>query len=328
MPIILDKHQVQNFIKINYNLEGNLYPLPSYYDQNFLLDNSKSKFVIKISNNLRTKENLETENKILDYLHLDNVSIPKIKKNVSGFDIATFEGVDSTIYIRVFEYIEGEILSSIETVNDELLNDIGNICAKINKQLSKVKIVDKADSLWDLRNAKENLRFSTYLKDINTIKIVEKILTDFDYEFKKYENQLEPSPIHGDLNLANLIYKDNKIIGVLDFGEIKNSYKIFDPAIACMYPGLKNQDPIASFTSVINGYNQVSKINSAELDLIYPAICARVCVSTIISFKNSAEFPDNEYVKAKCAPNMLLLKKISEISFETGKKLIKDSLVS
>lgn len=47
--------------------------------------------------------------------------------------------------------------------------------------------------------------------------------------------QLFLGVIHGDLNVNNIIMKDNKIHGIIDLGDVLYSFTIFDFAIALCY---------------------------------------------------------------------------------------------
>ncbi len=71
------KEEALSILEKEWGISGNLKPLDSYLDQNFLVQNSNGeKFVLKIAN-IETPESwLDLQNKVVEHLYAD--AIPKI----------------------------------------------------------------------------------------------------------------------------------------------------------------------------------------------------------------------------------------------------------
>ena len=61
------------------------------------------------------------------------------------------------------------------------------------------------------------------------------IFQEYDYFVKKNKNNLRFSLTHGDANNYNLVVKNNKVIGLLDFGDMIFAPTINDLAITLSY---------------------------------------------------------------------------------------------
>lgn len=323
--------EVKSFLNEKYLIEGLVSVLPSYYDQNFLIENDSECFVVKIANNSRPITMINFENKVMRSLFKDKFPVQESIISKSGSEILKIRNNHNEEFLfRVFKYISGKTLSSIEEISDELLEDLGRKIAVLENMLTKFSSeIPVINSYWDLKNAKENLIWENYLPDKGIKDIVTKIVSEFDSLISKLAYDLQEGVIHGDLNLANLLVNNNSDIelkAVIDFGEVKLSYKIFDLAIACMYVGLKKEDPLSKFAKVIKGYNSVNRLSDADIKILFPAICTRICVSTIIAYKSSSESPENEYIKAKCIPNIELLQKVNQIRPDIAELYFKANL--
>lgn len=82
--------------------------------------------------------------------------------------------------------------------------------------------------------------------------------------------------IHGDLNVNNVIIKDNKIFGIIDLGDALYSFTIFDFAIALCYLILHYFNDInadlsdVQIKSFLDAYEkQYRRLNDLELRMIY-----------------------------------------------------------
>src|SRR3990167_7801999 len=82
-----DVEQLAMQVEDNYGLKGKYSPLPSYYDQNYLLESVLGNFVIKISNNSRPNQMIEFENKVMTGLAKNGFPMQRIVKSNKNTDL-------------------------------------------------------------------------------------------------------------------------------------------------------------------------------------------------------------------------------------------------
>src|SRR5258705_20005 len=81
------------------------------------------------------------------------------------------------------------------------------------------------------------------------------------------------SAIRRDLNDANLLVggsddleaRDQSVTGIVDFGDMVNSYRVGDLAIAIAYAILGSDDPLAIVSHIVRGYAEHIQLRDDEL---------------------------------------------------------------
>jgi Ser/Thr protein kinase RdoA (MazF antagonist) len=109
-------------------------------------------------------------------------------------------------------------------------------------------------------------------------------------------DHLRKSVIHGDANDYNVLVEGNKVVGLIDFGDIVYSYTVGDLAIAVAYVVLGKSDPYAAAAPVIEGYVREFSLTKDELDALWPLVRLRLCMSVAIAAYQQAQQPENEYL--------------------------------
>lgn len=103
--------------------------------------------------------------------------------------------------------------------------------------------------------------------------------------------------------MNNMIIKDNKILGVIDVGDVVYSFTIFDFAIALCYLILHEfNDNNAKLSDVqiksfVEAYEKQYRIlNEFEISIIHTCVCARICQSLVLGKKSSQRDLSNNYI--------------------------------
>jgi Ser/Thr protein kinase RdoA (MazF antagonist) len=109
-------------------------------------------------------------------------------------------------------------------------------------------------------------------------------------------SHLRRSVVHGDANDYNVLVDGNKVVGLIDFGDIVYSYTVGDLAIAVAYVVLGKSDPYAAAAPVIEGYREEFELNKDEFDALWPLVKLRLCMSVCIAAHQQQQQPGNEYL--------------------------------
>lgn len=188
-------------------------------NSNFLLYTNKNKFVLRVSESnrefLEEKEEVELLEKIKKLL-----PVPKILKNKNLELISILENK----IIVIFHFIEG---SSLNGINVENIREIAKYISKFHKFSLKNKM--------SISKRKTRIDLDFYLEKILESEIdfekKEEIISEAK-KIKKVDFSNLPSGfIHSDIFPDNVLVKNNKIQGIIDFNEFHYAPFIFDIAI-------------------------------------------------------------------------------------------------
>ena len=271
-----------------FGIQATAHELPSERDRNFLLtDDGGEKFVLKIANVREEREVLEAQNAMLSHL-AEHVSFcPRVIPALSGEQIVVIEDHQ----VRVLSYLPGKPLATIKNHSPELLHDLGRklgqlSCALVNFDHPALH----RDFHWDLLKGPQILE--KYGPRIKADKLRELVLSYQNLSLDK----LRRSVIHGDANDYNVLVDQDKVVGLIDFGDVVYSYTVGDLAIAVAYVVLGKEDPFAAAAPVIEGYREEFEITRAELDALWPLVRLRLCMSVCIAAYQQEQHPENEYL--------------------------------
>ncbi len=121
-----------------YGLHGSLKVLNGERDLNYLLLTEIGEYVFKIANQDEPYGMLECQHQVLQRLKADKV-MPQQASSLESVNGRVIEIItsDSGIhhYCRILNYVEGQLLSSINHHSPELLNDLGKILAQLDLSL-------------------------------------------------------------------------------------------------------------------------------------------------------------------------------------------------
>ena len=252
---------------------------------------------------------VKSENKIIDLLNKKIKNIfPSIIKNTLSKDL-TISQKKRKIY-RVLTYIKGSFFSESKH-SKQLFSNFGTLLGKMDKLLLKVRDIhiESRQIEWDIRHLNWNEKYLDYIKDKETKKIVEYFLLQFNENVFPHVYSLRKSIIHNDANDWNILVKKEKIIGVIDFGDMVYSFLINEIAIALAYSLTKKENPVKWAIELIKSYNKIVKLKTIEIDLLYYLIAARLCTTILKSSFHENEDPSDQYISISKNDAIILIKK-------------------
>jgi Ser/Thr protein kinase RdoA (MazF antagonist) len=109
-------------------------------------------------------------------------------------------------------------------------------------------------------------------------------------------SKLPSSVIHGDANDHNVIVEGEKVVGLIDFGDMIHSFTVGDLAIAIAYVVLDKSDPLACAKDVVAGYMSESTLSDDELDSVWLLTLMRLSMSVCLAAHQQRQKPENEYL--------------------------------
>ncbi len=198
----------------------------------------------------------------------------------------------------------------------EFLNDLGVMCGKITKALQEISIQNqKQRHLWEMHNAKETLQdYIKWIDDMKLRNLVRHSLDLYNDLLTSLEQELRRGWIHNDCNDYNVMVipnlNGNHSLGLIDFGDMTHSYIAAEPAVACAYAMLNKKDPLQAAVHFISGFHNELPLEEKEVEILYPMILIRLCLSITLGAFQKHKEPENEYLGISQGPVRKLLENL------------------
>lgn len=304
-----DIKQPNKFLEEAYQLEvESIQRLMGYEIATYKVTAASGKFILKKFPKVKEHyAKVRHENVVLDAL-MGRVScqIPEIYPSHTGDKIIE---VGKDIY-RLQTFLEGDFLAE-QTPSNEVLSDLGRILAEVDTALLKSELPGPPSYAreWDLRNALENVPLLDEVDSISMRRLINYFLFQFKEMVMPHAYKFPSQLIHGDANNWNVLTKENRINGLIDFGDMCHSWRINELAIALAYALMDAENILEAASNVISGYCDKTPIEEVEIDSLYYLIAARLCTTLCHAAKSQRLDPENEYLVISQKPAQDLLKK-------------------
>jgi Ser/Thr protein kinase RdoA (MazF antagonist) len=283
----VDRFLAQAIAEKCFGIQASAGELPSERDRNFLLTaHGGEKFVLKIANANEERVTLEAQNAMLEHLAERVGFCQRVVPALSGERI---EVVDGRL-VRVLTYLPGKPLANVEVQSAELLYELGKMLGQLSRALVGFDHPGAHRAFhWDLMKGPQTIQ--DYGPEIRADWLRELVCS-----FRVRLGPLRCSVVHGDANDYNVLVDQDKVVGLIDFGDIVYSYTVADLAIAVAYVVLGKSDPKAAAAPVIDGYREEFELKREELEALWPLVRLRLCMSVCIAAHQQAQQPENEYL--------------------------------
>lgn len=274
-------------------------PLGGYDNLNYIIETPNSKYIFKTYiYDEYTYDLLVEENKILIYLeNFKNIEIP-IPISFNNKESLVIIPINNERRIcRVLSYIDGTFLGETTTCSKEVLLSLGKTIATLNSNLIHFKSYFYKSRKWEW-NIENLLLNKKYLEDIDKVenkRVATYFMNQFEINIIQKAVGLRKSIIHNDINEWNVLLKENKVTGIIDFGDVAYSFTITELAIAIIYATYSNEDYLKNALLIIESYHAVSPLNEVEIDSLYYIIAARLVISVCNSAHSRKTNPENNH---------------------------------
>lgn len=315
----------------HYGIRGQVKSLVGYDDLNFLVvDSEERKYVMKFISGENPLELLLAQDKVLEYLKDDKSLEEAFPTLLKTKDLNTFKRIQTSdgrqYYVRLFSYMEGEFLANVKHTND-LLFDLGQFLAHMDKRLLGINLpaIEVRRLEWDLQYLMDSAKYLPYIEEISKRRIVGYYFLQFKEWIEPKIKHLRKSIVHSDANDWNVLVKDGKVTGILDFGDIAHSQIINELAIAIAYVAMNKDNPLAAACEVTKGYHSIFPLEAEELDVLYYLIASRLCISICKSAYSKTIHPENKYLIISEKSAWDLLEKWIEINPISAENAFKET---
>ena len=261
---------------------------------NYLLKSKNKKFILTIFEKRVSKKEIPFFMKLMDQLNVLKINCPKPQKNKDGKYLIRIKNKSACIV----SFIKGKDKKSLNLKN---CKDIGKMVAEMHISAKKIKLFRKNSmGIKYLNPLLKSIKFKSK-KFTNLEKFLKKNFRDIK---DKWPKNLPNGIIHGDLFIDNILFKKNKLSGIIDFYFAGNDYFMYEIAVcinALCFEKKKtkfliNKNKVKNF---INGYQSVKKISIKEkksLNILCRGAAMRYFLTRLYDYTNT---PKTALIKIK-----------------------------
>lgn len=281
-------------------------PLDGYGSVNYkvsLVNNEH--YLVKVYKPEEVKSIKEEERVISLLVRKINIKLPVTE----SFPIAANAPKD--VYIRISKFIEGVALTK-ELVTDLLLADLALAAADMLTHLQTIDsdIIKANEHDWNLRDALRNKPKAGFITNPADKKIVKHYFSIFETDAVPKFTALRKSVLHGDLNEANIIVHNNRVNGLIDFGDISYAPAVCELAVLLTYSMMMfPEECFDKAKIIIETFHQKFPLTTEEIEVLPILIATRLCVSVCKSAEAKAKNADTDYILISEKPAWHLLHK-------------------
>jgi 4-aminobutyrate aminotransferase-like enzyme/Ser/Thr protein kinase RdoA (MazF antagonist) len=291
--------EVEDLIRDHYGIKVKAQALNGYDELNFVLTDGHSKrYILKVSEEAHGLGFLDAQVRIVNHLAASPVAhyFQHYILNHDGEEITRVWKGDAEYYFRLLSYLEGEFYVAHEGKSEEMAEDLGGFLGQMDLALSNFSHASMhRHYTWDISTTLDNKDKVACINDPEKRRIAGYFLLQFETGVQPRLHALRHAYIHNDANDYNVLVRDGRISGLIDFGDMVYSALINSVAVACTYVMLGRPDPLADAVALVKGYHAEYPLREEELHLLYDLIAGRLCISVTQSAYNASLDSDNEH---------------------------------
>ena len=265
-------------------VDGSADLLTSERDQNFrLVAGDGSAFILKLANAAEDKRVLLGQNALLRHLALGvpDLPVPRIVETVDGSAMALASSGGQTFPVRLLTCLPGEVASA-RPRGAGFRRQVGRIAAQLDRGLADFdwQVPDQG-LIWDLKHAARLRSLLDHFDRRRHRQLAGQALARFEAVVAPRLARLPAQAIHNDLNGANLLVEPDRpdaVAGIIDFGDVVRSARVFEVAVAAAHQAFGESDPVAAAADVVGGYVELQPLTGDEADALPVLILTRLAV--------------------------------------------------
>ena len=306
--------------------------LSAELDRNFyILGADHTEYILKIAHSSLADAILDLQNSTLQHLSQSLDRFPQIVLTNGGQPMANIEGIDGQTYtVRLLNYIVGTPLVDFQPHTPTLLSDIGRQLGHLSSAMQSFDYPEKRlDYRWNILNALDVMHYSDDMADDKQA-IIHKFMGLYEQHVVPHLSTVRHNFIHNDANDHNILIQSQEIgqssvSGIIDFGDMVYSPTVAELAVCLAYVMMHSDHPFTQAVHVIRAFHSVFPLTETEIEMLYPLVTARLCMSVCISWYQQQNEPDNPHLSISEKPAWALLGKLSDIHPRFAEYVFRDA---
>jgi len=324
----------KNYCKENVTLKI-LKKLDSYDDYNCLVSLNDEKYLCKVYNGVASDSFQKGQNKLSSIVlyntlfdHLSNTNdintsyaIPTQSGNyfcTTSANVTSSKHSPYDLIVQLLHWVDGIPMSSNKSLTKTDFMDaglyLGTLCTHLDTFMSQqnesfIQHWKGNFHAWDMRYVTNVRKFIKYIDTEKKQQMVMDVIDEYEECILKSGvcDEFRYSLCHGDFNDANIIMKDGKVSGVIDFGDCCYSWRVADLAIAMAYSLLTTYSTstnrsLSASAIFLYAFQSKYPLTKVEIQHLRILIQSRLAQSVTYGAFTYAQNPENEYILLHSKP--------------------------
>ncbi|MFK7741335.1 MAG: aminotransferase class III-fold pyridoxal phosphate-dependent enzyme [Planctomycetota bacterium] len=296
---------IANMLAREYGLTGELHALPGEVDANLKLRSPEASFLVKIAGAGGSPADVELQIAALEHLEKTDVGValPAVRRTLSDrahTQLSLAGELPRTVWLST--WLEGRTIASRGFVNAALCTDLGRAVAKIDIALATFEHprAHRSSFKWDLCQADWIGEHLDGIADRDVRAAVATVYDNYRTRMQPLLPSLPRSIVHNDANDHNVLCGGNNaacVTGIFDFGDMCETVRVADLAIAAAYAAMASPDALAGIDAITHGYHSELPLSEAEREALLPLLQTRLAVSITNAAVQQRLRPDDDYIQ-------------------------------
>ena len=284
-------------VEAHYGLRGELTPLGSERDQNFLVDDGAKRILFKISNAGESRDVIDFQTKALRHVRqvAPSIEVPLPIRTNTGADLATISNDGVEHFVRALTFLEGDIAGETGADGPALRRSTGGALARLDGALAGFfhPAADQ-DHPWDVKRAGRLASQLRHIEDDVLRAELASILDRFQSRVAPRLPSMRQQVIHQDAHTYNLVVSIDDpmhVTGIIDFGDMVFGPLAAELAVGAYLSWRDDWDPLGVVDLLI-GYDSVVPLRREEIEILYDMVLARMAIGLLIPAARAAVEPE------------------------------------
>lgn len=302
MPTPLTEDEARELLRVIYGDDGQLTRLPGEFDDNFRVESEDGeRSILKVMGPGRGTEVVQPQAAALEVLAWNGFdAVPEVIRTRDGdAGVVVEEGPLAGRVVWRLTWLEGQLLADADPTLDTF-HDLGGRLAELDAALGDLTYRGVPDvHMWDPAHPEWIAERLDAITDASRRAIIERVLEEVERTLIPRRGALRPGVIHADANDYNVLVDPDdptRVVGIFDFGDMMDTARVCEPAIAAAYCAMHADDPVDAIVATYAGYHERAPLDAVELEVAFVLVRARLAISATLSAERSRERPDDTYV--------------------------------
>ncbi len=294
-----ERQAIETLLRESYGLAGAITPLPGEHDLNYRIEAADGALYLLKLHAPGDADDLAMQVAVLEHLAAAAPHLPvsrALPARTGAKTVAT--DIRGPRTARLLTWLPGDIWSRAAARGGESIATLGRLLGELDRNLEDFAHAGARRAYaWDIGRAEMHLDTLRFIEDAEKRAAVEAVLQRF---VAKVLPRLEACPrqvVHNDANDYNvLLDAGGRVSGLLDFGDMVETFRVVEIAVAGAYALIGAADPVETVGRLAAAYHAVNPISETEAELVFDLVCTRYAVSMCMAAKQIRDNPENTYL--------------------------------
>ena len=285
--------------------------LPGYSNVNYKVKIGGRSYVAKFyQDEPGIRSQLLAESRLLEQLNVQTEGrYPSPVKSKDGELVVLFGAQESPMLCRILSFLPGQVYADVPH-SIELIRSLGSFLGEHMQLMGQMEEIRyRYRNPWDLAQFELNRDKIEHISDPHDQSLIRSFFVRYSENVSPQAGRLRSGPIHADANDYNILVVENKVAGLIDFGDMCHSWLINEVAIALTYALFYKDDPLEVAREIMIGFCENFPLERIECEVLYDLIAARLCTSLCNSAEAESKGTSSEYINISASGAWALLKK-------------------